>query len=107
MENTLNSYDYANIFTVLEDGDGYSYYNLLSNLVIEGDIDDNLYTTVFYNESESWYSLSYKHYGTTRLWWVILLANNINNPFEEVKTGDKIKILRKEIVSEIISNLNT
>lgn len=102
----LNLYDYANIFSTYVDADGYSYYDLINNLVIEGDIDSTLYDEIFYNENVSWYDLSQLYYNTTRLWWVILIANNIINPFEDVKTGDKIKILKSTVVSEILSNIN-
>ena len=106
MASQLNIYDYANIFTVFQDGDGYSYYDLSNNLVIKGEIDSILYDEIFYNENFSWYDISYKYYGTTRLWWTILIANNIINPFTDVKTGTRIKILKKEVISEILSNIN-
>jgi hypothetical protein len=106
MATQLNLYDYANIFSVFTDADGYSYYDLLNNLIIQGDIDPVLYDEIFYNETTSWYELSHKYYGTTRLWWTILIANNIVNPFTEAKTGTRIKILKKEVISEILSNIN-
>jgi len=31
-------------------------------------------------------------YGTTTLWWLILLSNNISDPFEELKVGTRIRI---------------
>jgi len=105
MSSQLNIYDYANIFSTFTDEDGYKYFDLLNNLVIQGEIDSVLYSEIFYNENTSWYDLSYKYYGTTRLWWTILIANNIINPFD-VKTGERIKILRKEVISEILSNIN-
>ena len=106
MATQLNIYDYANIFTTFTDVDGYSYYDLLNNLVIQGDIDPVLYDEIFYNDNISWYELSYQYYGTTRLWWTILIANNIVNPFTDAKTGTRIKILKKEVISEILSNIN-
>lgn len=102
----VNPYDYANIFTVYEDEYNILYFNLINDLSIDGDIDPSLYQEIFYNQEESWYEMSYKYYGTTRLWWLILVANKVNNPFEDIKTGDRIKILRKEIVSEILSQIN-
>jgi hypothetical protein len=103
----LHSYDYANLFSVQTDENGFSYFNLMNSLIIDGDIDDTLYTEVFFNEEESWYGLSNRFYGTPRLWWIILVTNNIINPFEDKKTGDKIKVLKGEVVSEILSNINT
>lgn len=35
--------------------------------------------------------VSYDYYKTSRLWWVIAVANNIQNPFEKIEVG---KILR-------------
>jgi hypothetical protein len=100
-------YDYSNIFDSYTDEEGYSFYDLNNNLIIEGDVDPVLYDVIFYNEGTSFYELSYKFYGTVQLWWIILLANNIVNPFEDVKNGDKLKILKKEVVSQILSNINS
>lgn len=36
--------------------------------------------------------ISYIHYRTTSLWWLIALANDIMNPIEDIKTGDVLKI---------------
>jgi len=105
MATQLNIYDYANIFTIFQDIDGYMYFDLLNNLVISGEIDPVLYDEIFYNENTTWYDLSFKYYGTTRLWWAILIANNVINPFD-IKTGTRIKILKKEVISEILSNIN-
>ena len=33
-----------------------------------------------------------KVYGTPHLWWVILAANDIIDPFEELLAGKKIKL---------------
>ena len=103
---TLNPYDYANIFTLYEDDSDQLYFNLINDLSIDGDIDPALYDEIFYNQEENWYDLSYRYYGTTRLWWAILIANNIINPFQDAKTGDRIKILKKEAISEILSQIN-
>lgn len=106
MNITLNSYDYANIFTIYQDSDGLMYFNLIDDLNIGGTIDPSLYDEIYYNDENNWYSLSNTFYGTPRLWWIILIANNIDNPCYGVKVGDKIKILKKEAVSEILSQLN-
>ncbi len=36
--------------------------------------------------------LSYEVYGTTDYWWVICLANDIIDPFEQFKAGKQIKV---------------
>lgn len=102
----LNPYDYSRIFNLYEDDDGQLYFNLLSDISIDGTIDPNFYTEIFYNSEQNWYDLSFEYYGTTRLWWIILVANNIINPFTDIKTGDRIKILKKNIVTDILAELN-
>ena len=37
--------------------------------------------------------LSYKYYGTPFLFWLILLANGLTDPFEGLNSGDNIKIV--------------
>jgi hypothetical protein len=105
MATNLHPYDYANIFSAYTDENGYEFYNLSNAINISGDIDEGLvaYDTIY--SFSDWYSLSFKHYGTTRLWWIILVANNISNPFDIIE-GMRVKILKKEIVSEVLSQIN-
>ena len=32
------------------------------------------------------------HYGDSRMWWLICVANNISDPFEQLKAGKQIKL---------------
>lgn len=43
--------------------------------------------------------LSQYQYGTTELWWVIALVNNIVDPFVGSAVGDVLRIPRKERLS--------
>ena len=36
--------------------------------------------------------LSYRIYGTSDYWWVICVANNIIDPFEQLKAGRQIRV---------------
>lgn len=101
----LNLYDLANIFNTYEDVDGIQFYNLYNSIKIDGDIDPSLYDEIYFSQVDTWVELSQKHYGTTYLWWVILVANNINNPLEEITPGTRIKILKPNVVSQILSQL--
>lgn len=105
MDNNLNTYDMANIFNQYTDEDGFEYFNLANSINI-ADIDSSLYDEIFLNEVDTWYDLSYRYYGTTRLWWIILVANNIQDAFAEAVSGKKIKILKKEAVSEVLNQIN-
>lgn len=50
---------------------------------------------------ETWEILSYKYYGTTKLYWAILYANNIIDPFVELQHGDVIYIPRRRDIPEV------
>ena len=39
--------------------------------------------------------ISYKVYGTVDFWWIILLVNNIENPFVDLKEGMILEIPNK------------
>lgn len=106
MAETLHQFDMANIFPVYEDQDGLQFYNLFQSINIEGDIDPTLYTEHPWSGTDNFYHLSYKYYNTTRLWWVILTANNIINPFDDIAPGTKLKILKQPVISQILSQMN-
>lgn len=101
----INDYDMANIFNAYEDN-GVQFFNLYNTIFIDPDIDPVLYTTHFYSPTDDWYSLSNKYYKTPKLWWVILIANQISNPFEDLMAGTKLKILNTTVLSEIITQIN-
>ena len=98
-------YDYANIFNIYEDETGFEFLNLMNSLYIEGELDPQVYTTDIAHSFISFYELSTKYYKTHKLWWTILLANNISNPFD-ITEGMRVKILKNAAVSEIINQIN-
>lgn len=102
----LLTYDYAKIFNIYQDEDGFYFLNIYNNIVIEGDIDPTLYTIHRHDGNvDNWYSLSYRYYGTTQLWWLILIANNISDAFEDIQAGTEIKILKSNVVSDILQQI--
>lgn len=105
MAQTLHQFDLANIFNVYTDEDGLEFYNLFQSINIEGDIDPTLYSEHLWSGTDNFYHLSYQYYNTTRLWWVILIANNIINPFDDIQPGTKLKILKQPVVSQILASL--
>lgn len=49
--------------------------------------------------------ISYREYGDERLYWIILMANNIFDPFTELSAGRLIRIPSKNYVDIIISTV--
>lgn len=98
-------YDYANIFKTYIDTNGVEFYNLMNSLNITGEIDPQLYEYDEIYSFTSFYDLSNKYYNTPKLWWTILLANDIKNPFDVV-VGQRVKILKSVAINEILSKIN-
>ena len=106
MATTLNQYDYANIFNIYTDVNGFEFYNLFNTINIEGDIDPTLYTIHLWSNTDNFYHLSDQYYGTINLWWTILIANNIINPFDDIPAGKEMKILNQSVISSILGQIN-
>lgn len=103
----LDRNNYENLFNVYQDQNGYWYYNLLENLYIPPDLGEEYF---FYDYSVGdvvyWTYLSYKHYGVIDFWWLLLIINNVTNPFADWESGKRIKILKHEYIETVISSMN-
>lgn len=101
---------YENIFKVYEqskDTSKYYYYNILTKVTIDTDnIDPEVFKYIKVDKRLPWTSISYREYGTQHLWWLILVVNGINNPVILPKIGDVFRIIRREYVNDILSQIN-
>ena len=97
--------NYENIFNVHIDKDGMYFYNLLQTIVIP-DLAPSFYEEYIIQPKDTWPLISYKAYGTTILWWVILHVNKITNPIIQPKTGEIIKVLDSRYVTSITTAIN-
>ena len=92
---------------------GYADYNdeTIVNIFKKFSIrQSRLLSVNFYNEyivqsSDRWDSIAYKFYNTTALWWMIANYNGAIDPFEELVVGEKIKIIKPELVSSLLLGL--
>ena len=99
---SLDNYNFANLFHVVNKGEK-SYFNLYRNVNFElGDLDPALFENYEIMESDSWTNISYKFYGTVKLWWLICRFNNVKNPFNELKAGKIIKIPVNELMENVL-----
>jgi hypothetical protein len=105
MANKLDFSNYANIFNLYKDLDGTLFFNFMNSITIDGDIDPQLYDIDYAHSFTSFYTLSKKYYDTPNLWWTILVANNIQNPFS-VKGGQQVKILKPIAINELLNQIN-
>ena len=101
----LEQYRYENIFKIYKTGDkDFFYYNILKKIKLPDDVDDNLFNTVAYNNALPITTLSYRIYGTTYLWWLIMVVNNITNPVK-IAGGTRIKFIKKEYLKPVIDSI--
>jgi hypothetical protein len=101
----LEQYRYENIFKIYETGNkDFFYYNILKKIKLPDDLDDNLVNTVAYNEALPVTTLSYRIYGTTYLWWLIMVVNKISNP-AKISGGTRIKYIKKEYLKPTIDSI--
>lgn len=96
----LDNYRFENIFRIYQDDKTYYYYNILRNISFPTDLDPTYYTIETVNFDLPLTTISYKFYFTIELWWLILVVNNITNPF--ISGTKKIKIIKPQYVDDII-----
>lgn len=103
----LDNYNFANLFNVVNKGEK-SYFNLCRSIYFDiEDISPDLITIYEVAEGDTWTNISYRNFGTIKLWWLICKFNNIKNPFEEIEAGKIIKIPSKELMETIINVIQT
>jgi len=94
----LDKYDLANLFNVVNKGE-LSYFNLCKNIYfdnIDSMSSDTVYDYIII-EDDSWTNISYKFYGTYKLWWLICKFNHIKYPFDELTERINNKNFKKRI----------
>jgi hypothetical protein len=103
----LTNENYENIFDIFTDKDDRYFYNLLQTIAFPQNLPDgyfDLYNIVY---GDTWPFISYKVYNTPNVWWIILLANNINNPITSLVPGTTIKIPKIQLVKIVLAELLT
>jgi hypothetical protein len=115
IEDQLVEDDFANFFNIYPDGN-------IGNNVLTYSINKSLYllgipkvgekvSAPFYEyeiqQADSWTLISYKNYETIRLWWLVCKLNNIDNPTKMPKPGDKIILINKENVFDILDRIRS
>jgi nucleoid-associated protein YgaU len=103
----LDFENFENIFSVYQDNNDYYYYNLLETIFFPNNLPESYFSEYTVKYEDTWPLISYKAYGTIKLWWVIAYANNVINPINFLEVGKKIKIPKTSIVTEILTDLNT
>lgn len=101
----LREENFENIFNVYQDQDGMYFYNLLQTVVFPQDLPASLFTTYTVAYGDTWPFISFKTLKSPNLWWMLLLANNIQNPLEPLVNGTQIRVPIDSVVREVISQI--
>jgi nucleoid-associated protein YgaU len=103
----LKTENYENIFNVYTDENNRYFYNLLQSVSLPQNLPAGYYSTYNIQYGDTWPLISYKNYKTPNLWWIILAANNINNPTALPVPGSQISILNNKVAQIILNQTST
>tara|TARA_B100001123_G_C14746227_1_gene802992 strand:+ start:76 stop:441 length:366 start_codon:yes stop_codon:yes gene_type:complete len=95
---------YERIFNVYKEGNYYAY-NILKTVNIPRNLDDEIFYYSRIIGKTTWTQLSFDHYSTIRLWWLICVTNKIMNPVLLPKQGTVIRIIKQEYVNSILEQI--
>jgi nucleoid-associated protein YgaU len=96
---------YENIFNIYEDINGLYFYNILQTISLPDNLPKGYYKEYNVVYGDTWPLISYKNYDTPNLWWLILMANKINNPTVQPQAGQKIDILNNNVARSVLSQI--
>jgi hypothetical protein len=101
----LSIYRYENFLNIYTDDNGQRFYNLLRSINILPAENSSIEDVYNVKLNDTWLLISYKYYGTIYLWWLVCEYNRVTNPTTGPKAGTQIKLLKKDFVWAIMSNL--
>jgi hypothetical protein len=101
----LELYRYENIFKLYKRGESnFFFYSILKKLKLPTDMNEEVFDYIKYPTSLPLTTLSYRIYGTTYLWWLILIVNNIKNPLA-IESGTRIKFIKKAFLKIVLQSI--
>lgn len=101
----LTSYNIEKYTPVETDNDGFQFFNLMTAVNIPLNINP-IYTEIYIpHENETFQTISYKKYGTIKLWWLICATNFIFDTTNGAVVGAPLTIIKKEYVQSILNEL--
>ena len=96
-----------NLYDILIDKPSNIYFNNIFKSIEMSDITkNNNYFDLYITEMDDWWdNISNKFYGTSSLWYLICVMNNIINPYEEINDGQQVKVLKKEYLYVVFKDI--
>ena len=103
---SLSDNHFENLFNVYDD-DGVYYYNLMKTVNIPESLDPGSYFLLTVDNPMSLTTLSFRVYGSINLWWLICIANNINDTVKPITPGRTLRIIHPSYIPKIKSALES
>jgi hypothetical protein len=103
----LDIENYENIFNVYQDENDVYFYNLLNKIVFPDNLPVSYFIQYVTNQGDTYPYISYKTLGSPNLWWVIALANNIDNPTALPEPGTVLRVPSIGVVQTILEQIST
>lgn len=103
----LTQYNFENLLKVYSDSDtGSYYYNLSNSIFFPSDLSQDVYFNYQVpGAGLSWMYLSYIHYGTIRLWWLLCALNDVDNPMIFPTPGTYVKVLLPSVLRDVLQQI--
>lgn len=98
---------YENIFNTYNTTDNHQYFNILRTVSFPDELPLDIVSNYTVVGSVPFSVLSYDIYNTTKLWWLICLVNNIQNPVKLIEPGTTIKIIKPSAVDSVIAQIQS
>jgi len=96
---------YENIFNMYKDEDQFFAYNILKTVQFPHNMGEDYFYYHRTTGSDPWTKLSFDHYGTIKLWWLVCLVNKIMNPVIKPAAGTVLRILKPLYIADVINQL--
>lgn len=97
---------YETIFKMFTHDD-YPFYNILQQVVIPEEINARMYSTIKVKGSIPYTTLSFQLYKDISLWWLICLANNIDDPTQLISPGATLRYIKPNFVNQVMTEIKT
>lgn len=101
----LESTNYENIFNVYQTENGLYFYNLMQTVVFPSNLPLGMFNKYGVKPGDTWPNISYNVFNTPNAWWIILLANGIQDPTNQPEPGTILLIPKEQTVKEILRQI--
>jgi len=104
----LNNFSQLQKFNILKNNNEY-LYNIFINYEISDSVKNNEDYVSYYDvpHDEWWENVAYNYYENENLWWILALTNDVVNPFEELDTGESIKVIDRRWTYNIVKEVKS